>query len=172
MTGIYEAMSRSFHIWTLDRWETVLDSNRRTGLRCRFASRVNPEIREACLRFVRWLRTEYDFPLRVPIYFKAEAKLRSLDGGRAVGTFFEPNSYSFEPYTRIATGDYDAMKAQIGVDGATKAILLSVAHELTHYYQWINHLGLTQIGAERQATVYSYYVVDDYVAAMHKANST
>lgn len=64
------------------------------------------------------------------------------------------------------------MKAQIGVDGATKAILLSVAHELTHYYQWINHLGLTQIGAERQATVYSYYVVDDYVAAMHKANST
>ena len=42
------------------------------------------------------------------------------------------------------------------------AILLTIAHELTHYFQWINALKLTPIGQERQATKYARYILDEY----------
>lgn len=50
----------------------------------------------------------------------------------------------------------------MGKDSALTAILLTIAHELTHYFQWINSLTLTSIGRERQATKYARYVLDDY----------
>ena len=37
-----------------------------------------------------------------------------------------------------------------------------MAHELTHYFQWINSIKLTPIGKERQATNYADYVLEDY----------
>ena len=85
-----------------------------------------------------------------------------MDGNNAVGTFFEPFSYSVEPYIRIATGDYAELKIKIGRDNALATILKTIAHEITHYYQWINNIQLTTIGRERQATIYSNYIVDEY----------
>ena len=49
-----------------------------------------------------------------------------------------------------------------GGDGALTNILLCMAHELTHYFQWINSIKLTPIGKERQATNYADYVLEDY----------
>lgn len=50
----------------------------------------------------------------------------------------------------------------MGKDSALTAILITIAHELTHYFQWINALHLTPIGQERQATKYARYILDDY----------
>lgn len=50
----------------------------------------------------------------------------------------------------------------MGKDRALTSILLTFAHELTHYFQWINALHLTQVGAERQATVYARSILDEY----------
>ena len=49
-----------------------------------------------------------------------------------------------------------------GKDSALTAILSTIAHELTHYFQWINALKLTPIGQERQATNYARYILDEY----------
>ncbi|MCE0554415.1 hypothetical protein LQK80_24240 [Bacillus thuringiensis] len=40
--------------------------------------------------------------------------------------------------------------------------MFTIAHELTHYFQWINDIRLTRIGYERQATAYSGYIIDEY----------
>ncbi|EOO25981.1 hypothetical protein ICM_00435 [Bacillus cereus BAG1X2-3] len=40
--------------------------------------------------------------------------------------------------------------------------MFTIAHELTHYFQWINDIKLTRIGYERQATTYSGYIIDEY----------
>ncbi|MCL2670548.1 MAG: hypothetical protein FWF10_00740 [Clostridiales bacterium] len=40
--------------------------------------------------------------------------------------------------------------------------LFSLAHELTHYFQWINGIQLTEIGEERQATCYANWILDEY----------
>lgn len=152
------------NIWTINKWKNYLNDtpNRRTGLRIRIESSVDEEVKLACKNFICWLRTEYTFPLRVPIYVKASKYLITLDGDKAVGTFFEPFDYSVEPYIRISTGDYESMKQSIGKDNALASILLSIAHELTHYYQWINNIELTPIGMERQATHYAHLIVDEY----------
>lgn len=100
------------HIWTLKNWQQFLDhsDNRRTGLRFRYESGVDPEVKNACKNFAKWLRSEYDFPLRIPVYMKGEAYIKARDGEHVVGTFFEPFDYSVEPYIRIATGDVIMIK--------------------------------------------------------------
>lgn len=152
------------HIWTINKWENFLKDtpNRRTGVRIRVESSVDSDVKLACKNFVYWLRSEYYFPLRIPIYVKASKYLTTLDGDKVVGSFFEPFDYSVEPYIRIATGDYETLKQSIGKDNALASILLSIAHELTHYYQWINNIELTPIGRERQATRYAHFIVDEY----------
>lgn len=83
------------HIWTLTNWQKNLDSEvkRRTGIRFRYESSVDPEVKRACTQFARWLRAEYYFPLRVPVYVKGSKTVRTQDGETAVGSFFEPFSY-------------------------------------------------------------------------------
>jgi hypothetical protein len=67
-----------------------------------------------------------------------------------------------EPYVRIATGDYQMLLKKWGKDNALNAILKCIAHKLTHYFQWINELKLTDIGTERQANQYSRLILDEY----------
>ena len=128
----------------------------------RFDKNVDEEVRRACLEFGKWLRQEYYFPIRVPIYVKSAYKLKTRDGGLVIGTFFEPFDRSKEPYARIATGDYYDLIAKWGKNDAIYSILHTIAHELSHYFQWINDVKLTPIGEERQATNYAYYVMYDY----------
>ena len=76
--------------------------------------------------------------------------------------FFEPISYADEPYIRIAVGDFNELCRKWGRENAIFFILKVMSHELTHYFQWINGLKLTSIGKERQATMYSEYIVSEY----------
>jgi hypothetical protein len=40
----------------------------REGLRIRCDKEVHPEVRRACLEFAKWLRNEFEFPIRVVVY--------------------------------------------------------------------------------------------------------
>lgn len=148
--------------WLLEDWRSVLPVDRRTGLRLRFDRAVDEEVRGACLRFAAWLRKRYEFPLRVPVYVKSSARIRTMDGDFVVGSFFEPDNYEQEPYIRLAAGDYEELSNKRGRDDALASILTSFAHELTHYFQWINDLPLTDMGRERQATVYAHRLLAEY----------
>jgi hypothetical protein len=44
----------------------------RKGLRIRTEAGVHPEVKRACLEFAKWLRTEYNFPIRVVVYLKKD----------------------------------------------------------------------------------------------------
>lgn len=153
-------------VWRIDKWHRRLDAsvNRRSGLRLRINSNVDSDVRIACLKFAKWLRLEYEFPLRVPIYIKGSVYLSAKDGEKCVGLFFEPSDYSQEPYITIAAGDYEQRKKTVGRDDALAGILSTIIHELTHYFQWINGLDLTDIGRERQATMYSRRILDEYAS--------
>ncbi len=152
------------HIWTITKWEKYYPDNldTRKGLRLKFDKEVDPEVRRACKEFCHWLRSEYYFPIRVPIYLKASKKIRACDGDAVYGTFFEPYNRDVEPYIRIATGDYQTLLKRMTKDSALATILSTIAHELTHYFQWINDIKLTEIGQERQATNYTEFIMDEY----------
>jgi len=153
------------HIWTINKWEKFYDVTKkgyRTGVRLKFDKNVDDEVRRACKEFVAWLRTMYFFPIRVPIYIKHLEKIKALDGEYVVATCFLPSDRFAEPYIRVTAGDYYLMKEKNGQDNALAAILGSIIHELTHYFQWVNDLQLTEIGTERQAKNYVKIILSEY----------
>lgn len=151
------------NVWTAEGWKrTYKDRCVRKGLRVKSDGGVDDEVKRACKEFCKWLRREYDFPIRIPIYLKSSYKIKAMDGDLVVGTFFEPDDDFTEPYIRIATGDYPELLNRDGKDNALAYILRTIVHELTHYFQWINKVNLTPIGMERQATRSSRFILDLY----------
>lgn len=153
------------HIWTMKKWVRFLDydhNHYRTGLRLRFEKDVDPEVKRACKEFCKWLRTEYYFPVRVPVYVKCSKHIKALDGELVNGTFFMPMKRPEEPYARVATGFYQKDLLKRGQDNALASILLTIGHELTHYFQYINNIPLTEIGKDRQASIYASLILDEY----------
>jgi len=154
------------HVWTLEKWEkntSLIKGNHRLGLRLKFDKGIDDEVRRACKEFAVFLRKEYYFPIRVVVYIKNKSKIIAMDGDKVYGTFWcTEDDYTIEPHIRVAAGDYKELCIKWGKDSALTAILLTIAHELTHYFQWINSLSLTPIGQERQATKYARYILDEY----------
>mgnify|MGYP000136290213 FL=1 len=151
------------NIWIESRWEKTYSANKvRKGLRLISDQNVDSEVKRACKDFCKWLRSKYIFPIRIPVYLKSSPMIKAMDGDMVYGTFFEPDSHFVEPYVRIATGDYADMVRDQGKDNALAAILHSIAHELTHYFQWINAIALTESGYERQAKAYANKILEEY----------
>jgi hypothetical protein len=136
-----------------------MEDSARTGFRIRSEQGVHPEVRRACIEFAKWLRKEFEFPKRVVVYLKKDYQIKNRFTKELVSaTFFAPFDKSEEPYIRIATGDYMELLVENGQDGALAAILGSIAHELGHYYQWIDDLELDEEGAINN----SEYMLDLY----------
>ena len=151
------------NIWCINDWTKYYGlSIYRKGLRVRYDPFLDQEVERAIKEFIAWLRTEYVFPKRVRVYIKSVRRIRSKAGDLVCGTFFRPADRNAEPYICIATGDYLELVKKHGKDNALAKIIWSIAHELTHYFQWLNDLNLTLIGEERQATNYASNILYDY----------
>lgn len=151
------------NIWEMKTWKKYYSNKmNRTGLRIKFDQAVDDEVRTSCKEFCAWLRSKYCFPIRIPIYVKSSRQIKALDGEKVSATFFLPDNKNDEPYIRISVGEYSDRCVISGRDNALASILRSIVHELTHYYQWINDIKLTEIGYERQAIRYADIVIDEY----------
>ena len=151
------------NIWKSDSWEEYYKYRTyRSGLRIRYDENVDSEVKRAIKECACWLRSKHRFPKRVCIYVKSERRIIATNGEKVCGTFWRPADRDKEPYIRLATGDYSELLKQIGKDNALASILISMLHELTHYFQWLNDVELTLIGEERQATNYSRKLIAEY----------
>ena len=108
----------------------------RSGIHLR-GQRGNAIVRRALTRYLVWIRQNYEFPIRVPVYLLPGERLITRDGQRTTASFFAPFDRSLEPYIRIATGDYSTLRRECGRNHALAAYLSSLNHELIHYWQWI-----------------------------------
>jgi hypothetical protein len=90
-------------------------------------------VRRSLIRFARWLRANYEFPIRLPVYLEPTAYIITLDGRKCVASFFAPWHRHVEPYIRIATGDYPELRAECGRDNALASMISSFSHEVVHY---------------------------------------
>ena len=141
----------------------INQSGRRTGLRMRYDKDVDPEVKQAFRGLVNWIRARFCFPVRVTVYVKATKRVIARDGDRCVSVFFRPYNYLEDPYTRIATGDYDDLAQKYGNQKAMIQILMPLFIDLTHYYQWINSEKLTLKGEQRKATIYANSLMEEYL---------
>ncbi|WP_148277867.1 hypothetical protein [Paenibacillus popilliae] len=110
----------------------------RTGLRIRSDKGVDVVLKKAFVHFAKWLRCHYHLPKRVPVYVKESYYIINRFSKEQVSaTFFAPFDKQVEPYIRIATGGFYDLEKEHGRRDAILMILHSLAHELQHYYQWI-----------------------------------
>lgn len=159
-----EAVIETKHIWRCDKWKKYRkEFSPQTGLRVSYDKNVDPNLKNACVTFFNWLRFEYDFPIRINVHIESLRRIKAQDGSKVCGTFFRPDNRNQKPYSYIATGDYYDLIQKMDKDSAILSILWIIAHELTHYFQWINKLNLTLKGEERQATIYAYKIIDSYM---------
>jgi hypothetical protein len=108
-------------------------------------------VRIAVIRFAGWLRREYEFPIRVPVYMSPKLVIKTIDGTSGTVSFFAPWDPGVEPFIRIVTGDYRKLKREVGRDDALAFILCSLAHEVVHYRQWVESNSITEHGVVRKA---------------------
>lgn len=130
---------------------------RRGGLRI-CGHLAHNDVRDAIVRFARWLRVEYRFPVRCPVYLSPHDRLTTLDGSIVSASFFAPWDPDIEPYVRIATGDYRRPRKRSERNDVLAGYLHSLAHELVHYWQWIESGNIT----ERGVVVRARSIVDSY----------
>jgi hypothetical protein len=123
---------------------------KRTGLRIRGA-RGHREVRGALIRYARWLRAHYQFPIRLPVYLSPRHRIITIDGHTAATSFFIPTDRDAEPYIRMATGDYPSLKEVIGRDSSLASFITSLSHEIIHYQQWIATGDVWERGVARKA---------------------
>ena len=151
------------NIWKTKKWQSFyVDNTHRHGMHIIYEQGVDAEVHRAISDCAKWLRSKYLFPKRVRIYVKSARRIKAQNGENVCGTFFRPADRNREPYIRLATGDYLELLEERGKDNALACILVSLLHELSHYFQWLNDLNLTLVGEERQATNYSRRIIGEY----------
>ncbi len=132
----------------------------RYGLRIRGA-RGHPEVRGALIRYAKWLRKHYEFPVRCPVYLFPSEQIITQDGNRVSASFVAPYDRNVEPLIRIANGDYPDLLRIHGRDDALAANIVSLSHEVIHYFQWIKTGTITERGVIKKAeSMLDLYALD------------
>ena len=150
-------------LWDRTDWtEFYGNADVRRGLRVRYEHGIDTDLKESIKRFILWIRRNYYFPFRVVIYIKSSEFITAKDGDLVSGTFFEPYYRTDEPYIRVAAGDHAKNLIRWGRDDAIAATLRTIAHELTHYYQWINGVDKPIRNLELQAYICSIIIIRKY----------
>lgn len=130
------------------------------GLRI-IASRGNKVVGAAYVRYARWLRSHFDFPVRLRVYLSPCKRIVTIHEEEVTASFFHPFDEREYPYVRIATGDYSELLEERGRDDTLAAFLCSLSHELVHYWQWIETGETTERGvAVRARNLVSSYADD------------
>ena len=154
---------KKMNVWDFDNWKTLDKSYfLKSGLFLHFEKSVNRDLRLSCIRFCKWLRKEYFFPIRVDIYFKKDVMIKSVDGRMVCSACWQPDYKEYHPYIRIATGDFDKLVLERGRDNAVATFLQDIARMLTHYYQWLNDLDLSTKQEKTQASQCAASVLKKY----------
>ena len=147
---------------TPENREFYSGSSPKEGLYLHFGN-TGGEMKKEILKFVRYLKKEFYFPVKCDIYFCE--KEYCTDGRKIYSGVFCGGDEKEKGYPKI----YVAAKIPDGTEYAAgrNEILLTLAHELTHYFQWylIEDEKRSGRGLEIQAGKYARRIVDEYLNA-------
>ena len=141
-----------------DLWHVDADENR--GVYLHFAKGVDSELKSKIMAFCRWMRKNYVFPVKLVIFISDDPYIvNSQTGEKVSATIFLPDDKS-SPFARISTGNYQKDIEEIDLFSADCNVLASIAHEVTHYFQWLQsenpELSEKQAQSKARRIVYKY----------------
>ncbi|KOF55793.1 hypothetical protein AGR56_18555 [Clostridium sp. DMHC 10] len=116
------------------------------GLNIRCESHIDLQLRDIIIEFARWIRKKYTFEIGVTVYVRNEFKSKAKDKQDFWASFFAPDNHEYNPYIRVEIKNHKADLADI--NDFRKSILGSIAHEIIHYFQWIEKADFCEKTAE------------------------
>ena len=110
------------------------DSAKASGIRYKFydcGNAFDEAVMNDIKRFIDFLRKNYYFPIRLNILFcNTSAFLHHTDGHKYYGAFYGMDDEKRLIYPRIS------IAAKVTDSDCLQNVIFSLAHEITHYYQW------------------------------------
>jgi len=85
------------------------------------------------------------------VYLLPGHYLITMHGESVSASFFAPHDRNVEPFIRIATGDFPSLQRHHGRDNALGAFIVSMSHELIHYWQWVETGETSEAGVGKKA---------------------
>lgn len=134
------------------------------GLYTHVHPHIHPFIRREILLFTKWLRACFEFPIRVHVHIFNAKRILSRSNELCYGICFIPDDPNEDVSVYIAGGYKDDGDLQ-NLRNFTWTTIGTLAHELGHYYQYINLVSLTDRGREWQATYYAHKILSEYYDA-------
>lgn len=138
------------------------DSAKASGIRCKFYNYGNEfeeSTRKEIKKFITFLRKGYYFPIRLNILFCDTQGFRHPnDNHMYYGAFYSMDDEKRRVYPRIS------IAAKVTKSNSLEDIFFSLAHEITHYYQWffLEEDKRTGKSLEIEANRWAKYILDLY----------
>lgn len=138
------------------------DSSKSSGIRVKFKAYENnfdDSTLEGIKKFVAFLRKKYYFPIRLNVLFcDTEAFRHHIDNHTYYGAFYSMDDEKRKIYPRISIASKATEKNTL------EDILYTLAHEITHYYQWyfLEEEKRTDRSIEPEANKWSEYILNLY----------
>lgn len=119
------------------------------GLRIRCLDEIELQLREIVIEFGKWIRGKLDFPVTVTVYIRGKYISKINNEETFLASFFAPDNRAHNPYIRV---DVENHKDNLNdVNEFRKSILVSIAHEIIHYMQWLEGLDFCEEDAENKS---------------------
>ena len=138
------------------------NSAKASGIRYKFytyGNDFNKFTVEDIKKFIVFLRKNYYFPIRLNILFcNGQAFADPIDNHTYYGAFYSTDIGKRKVYPRIS------IAAKVTKNNSLKAVLFTLAHEITHYYQWyfLEDDKRTNRSLEIEANKWSKHILDLY----------
>ena len=104
---------------------------------------INEVLRQSCIKFCKWLRKKFWFPVKCKIFFEYYSCYKDEENrnSNAVALFYpgidDKNGFLKNyPNIWIAVSKFNKEVIRYGKDNAIENYYSLIVHELTHYFQW------------------------------------
>jgi len=138
------------------------DSARASGIRYKYnnyGEDFDKSTVEDIRKFISFLRKNYYFPIRLNILFcNTRAFNHHIDNHTYYGAFYNMNDEKRKVYPRIS------IAARVTKNNSLEEIFFTLAHEITHYYQWyfLEDEKRTNRSLETEANKWANYILGLY----------
>ena len=163
--------TRSSNLWIerKDRPQYLSYTATATGLRVRYADRLDPLVVDNINALIAFLRKRFFFPVRCNIYLTNHKRYSSqTDGHLFYGIFYDNEKVCEKKYIYPQIFVAADLHRHLTVED----VMFTLLHELTHYYQWLFDAenGRSDKCVEAEATKCANRILEDFKEA-HTVNS-
>ncbi|MBQ4098502.1 MAG: hypothetical protein IJC87_00060 [Clostridia bacterium] len=138
------------------------DSAKASGIRYKYytyGEDFDKSTVEDIRKFISFLRKNYYFPIRLNILFcNTRAFCHHIDNHTYYGAFYNMDDEKRKVYPRIS------IAARVAKNNSLEEIFFTLAHEITHYYQWyfLEDKKRTNRSLEIEANKWANYILGLY----------